>query len=45
MVSTVLTRARRSTAAFAVNTLPASKVQFRPLEIAEFDKHNYLRAQ
>jgi hypothetical protein len=35
-----LTKARRSTAALALDPLPAPKVQFRPLEIAEFDKHN-----
>lgn len=38
--STGLTRARRSTAALALNPLPASKVQQRPLEIAECDQHN-----
>jgi hypothetical protein len=38
--STVLTRARRSPAALALDPLPASKVQSDPPEIAEFDKHN-----
>jgi hypothetical protein len=38
--STVLTRARRSQAALALDPLPASKVQSDPPEIAEFDKHN-----
>ena len=40
MVSTVLTRAKRSQAALALDPLPASKVQSEPPEIAEFDKHN-----
>ena len=40
MVSTGLTRARRSQAALALDPIPASKVQSDPLEIAELDKHN-----
>jgi hypothetical protein len=40
-ISTVLTRARRSQAALALDPLPASNVQSDPPEIAEFDKHNY----
>ena len=40
MVSTGLTRARRSNAALALDPLPASKAQSDPLQIAEFDKHN-----
>lgn len=39
-VSTGLAKARRSTTALALDPLPASKVQLRPLQIAEFDKHN-----
>jgi hypothetical protein len=39
-ISTVLTRARRSQAALALDPLPASKVQSDPPEIAEFDMHN-----
>jgi hypothetical protein len=39
--STVLTRARRSQTALALDPLPASKVQSDPPEIAEFDKHNF----
>ena len=39
-ISTVLTRARRSNTALALNPLPASKVLSDPLEIAELDKHN-----
>jgi hypothetical protein len=41
-VSTVLTRARRSIAALALDPIPASKVQSAPHEIAELDKHNSL---
>ncbi len=40
MVSTGLTRARRSLAALALDPIPASKVQSVPLEFAELDKHN-----
>jgi hypothetical protein len=40
MVSTGLTRARRSQAALALDPIPASKVQSVPLEFAELDKHN-----
>jgi hypothetical protein len=40
MVSTGLTRARRSQAALALDPIPASKVHSDPLEIAELDKHN-----
>ena len=39
-VSTALTGARRSTAALALDPLPASKVQLCPLQFAELDKHN-----
>jgi hypothetical protein len=42
MVSTGLTRARRSQAALALDPIPASKVQSVPLEFAELDKHNSL---
>jgi hypothetical protein len=45
MVSTGLTRARRSQAALALDPIPASKVQSDPLEFAELDKHNYLRSR
>lgn len=41
-VSTALTRARRSTAALALDPLPASKVQLCPLQFAELDKDNSL---
>jgi len=41
MISTALTRARRSQAALALDPIPASKVQSVPLEFAELDKHNY----
>jgi hypothetical protein len=40
MVSTVLTRARRSGAALALDPLPAPKVQSDPLQFAEVDKHD-----
>src|SRR6476619_2947722 len=40
MVSTVLTRARRSNAALALDPLPASKVQPDPRQFAELDTHN-----
>ena len=40
MISTVLTRARRSQAALALDPLPASKVHSDPLQIAELDKDN-----
>jgi len=40
MVSTGLTRARRSQAALALDPIPASKVQSDPLQFAELDKHN-----
>jgi hypothetical protein len=40
IVSTGLTRARRSQAALALNPIPASKVQSVPLKFAELDKHN-----
>jgi hypothetical protein len=43
MVSTGLTRARRSQAALALDPIPASKVQSVPLEFAELDKHNSKR--
>jgi hypothetical protein len=43
MVSTGLTRARRSQAALALDLIPASKVQPVPHEIAELDKHNLSR--
>jgi hypothetical protein len=39
-VYTVLTRARRSAAALALDPIPASKAHSDPLEFAEFDKHN-----
>jgi ABC-type lipoprotein release transport system permease subunit len=39
-VSTVLTRARRSNAALALDPLPASKIQPDPNQIAELDTHN-----
>jgi hypothetical protein len=41
MVSTGLTRARRSQAALALDPIPASKVQSVPLEFAELDKDNF----
>ncbi len=41
MVSTRLTRARRSQAALALDPIPASKVQSGPHQIAELDKHNF----
>jgi hypothetical protein len=41
MFSTVLTRARRSQAALALDPIPASKAQSDPLQFAEIDKHNY----
>lgn len=40
MVSTGLTRARRSQAALSLDPLPASKVQSAPLQFAELDRHN-----
>ena len=40
MVSTELTRARRSQATLALDPIPASKAQSDPLKIAELDKHN-----
>jgi len=40
MVSTGLSRARRSQAALALDPLPASKVQSAPLQFAELDRHN-----
>jgi hypothetical protein len=40
MVSTGLTRARRSQAALALDPILASKVHSDPLGIAELDKHN-----
>jgi hypothetical protein len=40
MVSTGLSRARRSQAALALDPIPASKVQSAPRQIAELDKHN-----
>jgi len=42
MVSTGLTKARRSQAALALDPIPASKVQSVPLEFAELDKHNFV---
>jgi hypothetical protein len=41
MFSTVLTRARRSQAALALDPIPASKAQSDPLQFAEIDKHNF----
>jgi hypothetical protein len=43
MVSTELTRARRSQATLALDPIPASKAQSDPLKIAELDKHNWPR--
>jgi hypothetical protein len=43
MVSTELTRARRSQATLALDPIPASKAQSDPLKIAELDKHNLRR--
>jgi len=40
MVSTELTRARRSQATLALDPIPASKAQSDPLKIAELDMHN-----
>jgi len=40
MVSTELTKARRSQAALALDPIPASKAHSDPLKIAELDKHN-----
>jgi hypothetical protein len=44
MISTALTRARRSQAALALDPIPASKVQSVPLEFAELPRktsHGY----
>ena len=40
IVSTRLTRVRRSQAALALDPLPASKVQSGPLKFPDIDKHN-----
>jgi hypothetical protein len=44
-ISTVLTRARRSNTALALDPLPASKVLSDPLKIAELDKHNFRKTE
>ena len=42
MISTGLTRARRSQAALALDPIPAQKAKMAHIQFAEFDKHNSL---